>query len=42
MQDLIGRLDELYEVTVSDLDGIEENVSFRLPRGLQREERLVS
>ncbi len=39
VQDLIGRLDELYEVTVTDLDGIEENVTFRLPRGLQREER---
>jgi 4-hydroxy-3-methylbut-2-enyl diphosphate reductase len=42
VQDLIGRLDELYEVTVTDLDGIEENVSFRLPRGLQGEERRVS
>ena len=41
VQDLIGRLDELYEVTVTDLDGIEENVSFRLPRGLQGEERRV-
>ena len=41
VQDLIGRLDELYEVTVTDLDGIEENVTFRLPRGLQREERRV-
>jgi len=42
VQDLIGRLDEIYEVTVTDLDGIEENVSFRLPRGLQGEERRVS
>ena len=42
VQDLIGRLDELYEVTVTDLDGIEENVSFRLPRGLQGEERRAS
>ena len=42
VQDLIGRLAELYAVTVTDLDGIEENVSFRLPRGLQREERRTS
>ena len=42
VQDLIGRLGELYEVTVTDLDGIEENVSFRLPRGLQGEERRAS
>ena len=42
VQDLIGRLDELYEVTVTDLDGIEENVSFRLPRGLQGEARRAS
>jgi 4-hydroxy-3-methylbut-2-enyl diphosphate reductase len=34
VQKLIGRLGELYDVTVTDLDGIEENVTFRLPREL--------
>ena len=34
VQALIGRLGELFEVTVTDLDGIEENVTFRLPREL--------
>ena len=34
VQKLIGRLGELYDVTVTDLDGIEENVTFRLPRSL--------
>ena len=34
VQELIGRLDELFEVTVADLEGIEENVTFRLPREL--------
>ena len=36
VQDLIDRLAEMYEVNVSDLEGIEENVTFRLPRGLER------
>ena len=39
VQDLLARLGEFYEVTVSDLEGIEENVTFRLPRELQRAER---
>ena len=34
VQKLIGRLGELYDVTVTDLEGIEENVTFRLPREL--------
>ena len=34
VQDLIDRLREMFDVTVGDLDGIEENVTFRLPRGL--------
>ena len=34
VQELIARLGELFEVTVTDLDGIEENVTFRLPREL--------
>ena len=34
VQDLIDRLRDTFDVTVSDLDGIEENVTFRLPRGL--------
>ena len=34
VQNLITRLDELFDVTVANLDGIEENVTFRLPREL--------
>ena len=34
VQELIARLDDLFEVTVADLDGIEENVTFRLPTEL--------
>ena len=34
VQDLIDRLRDMFDVTASDLDGIEENVAFRLPRGL--------
>ena len=34
VQDLIDRLRDTFDVTVSALDGIEENVTFRLPRGL--------
>ncbi len=34
VQALIGRLDNLFDITVTDLDGIEENVTFRLPREL--------
>ena len=34
VQDLIDRLRDTFDVTVSTLDGIEENVTFRLPRGL--------
>ena len=31
VQELIARLDDLFDITVVDLDGIEENVTFRLP-----------
>ena len=34
VQNLIGRLREVFEVTVSDLDGVEENITFKLPRVL--------
>ena len=34
VQDLISRLGEMFDVAVTDLDGIEENVTFRLPREL--------
>ena len=34
VQELITRLGSLFDVTVTELDGIEENVSFRLPREL--------
>ena len=34
VQELIARLDDLFDITVTDLDGIEENVTFRLPREL--------
>ncbi len=34
VRDLVRRLGERFEVTVTDLDGIEENVAFRLPREL--------
>ena len=34
VQNLIGRLREKFEVTVSDLDGVEENITFKLPRVL--------
>ena len=34
VQELIGRLGEMFDVTLTDLDGIEENVTFRLPREL--------
>ena len=39
VRDLVDRLAGMYEVSVSDLEGIEENVTFRLPRELQRAER---
>ncbi len=39
VQDLLEGLGEICEVTVSDLEGIEENVTFRLPHALQRTER---
>jgi 4-hydroxy-3-methylbut-2-enyl diphosphate reductase len=34
VQALIGRLGDMFDVTVTDLDGIEENVTFKLPREL--------
>ena len=34
VQELIDRLGDMFDVTVTDLDGIEENVTFRLPREL--------
>ena len=39
VQGLIDRLGELYRVSVSDLDGMKENVAFRLPQELQSGER---
>ena len=34
VQELLARLEDLFDTTVTDLDGIEENVTFRLPREL--------
>ena len=34
VQALIGRLGDMFDITVTDADGIEENVTFRLPREL--------
>ena len=34
VRELIDRLGRMYDVTVADLDGIEENVTFKLPRVL--------
>ena len=34
VQELIARLGDLFDITVTDLDGIEENVTFRLPSEL--------
>ena len=34
VRELIDRLGRMYDVTVTDLDGIEENVTFKLPRVL--------
>ena len=34
VQGLIDRLGDMFDVTVTDLDGIEENVTFNLPREL--------
>ena len=34
VQALIDRLGDLFDITVTDVDGIEENVTFRLPREL--------
>ena len=34
VQGLIDRLGGMFDVTVTDLDGIEENVTFKLPREL--------
>ena len=34
VQALVERLDEIFDVTVTDVDGIEENVTFRLPAEL--------
>ena len=39
VRELVNRLAGMYEVRVLDLEGIEENVTFRLPRELQRAER---
>lgn len=36
VQKLIDRLGDMFDVTVGDLDGIEENVTFKLPRELHR------
>ena len=42
VQELIARLEDLFDITVSDLDGIEENVTFRLPRELLGAEERVA
>ena len=42
VQELIARLDDLFDITVADLDGIEENVTFRLPRELLDAEKRVA
>ena len=34
VRELIDRISEMYDVIVANLDGIEENVTFRLPRAL--------
>ena len=34
VQGLVDRLCDMFDVTLSDLDGIEENVTFKLPREL--------
>ena len=34
VRSLVDRLNEMYEVNVTELDGIEENITFRLPREL--------
>ena len=34
VQDLIDRLDGMFRIAVSDLDGVEETVTFKLPRAL--------
>ena len=42
VQALIDRLDELFDITLTDMDGIRENVTFRLPHALLvAEERSV-
>ena len=42
VQELIARLDDLFDITVTDLDGIEENVTFRLPGELLDAEKRVA
>ena len=42
VQELIARLDDLFDITVVDLDGIEENVTFRLPGELLDAEKRVA
>ena len=37
--ELLARLGRLFDVTVTGLDGIEENVTFRLPRELLEAEK---
>ena len=42
VQALLDRLGEMFDTSVTDLDGIEENVTFRVPRELlAAEERLA-
>ena len=38
VQQLISRLSEMFDATVEDLDGVVENVFFRLPREFRRKE----
>ena len=42
VQELIGRLGELFDITMIDLDGIEENVTFRLPHELREPKERVA
>ena len=42
VQELIARLEDLFDITVADLDGIEENVTFRLPGELLDAEKRVA
>ena len=42
VQELIARLEDSFDITVADLDGIEENVTFRLPVELLNAEKRMA